>query len=56
VIAEHSIKEEHQINFKDTTVLARMTGCMDCLVKEATEVQLHSTNFNGDMGFPLSCP
>jgi hypothetical protein len=42
---------EHQIHFKETAVLARMTGCMDCTVK-----QLHPTNFNRDMGFPLSCP
>jgi hypothetical protein len=26
-------------------VLTRMTDCMDCLVKEASEIQLHPNNF-----------
>jgi hypothetical protein len=30
-----------------------MTGCMDWLVKEPIGFQLHPTNFNRDMGFPL---
>jgi hypothetical protein len=46
---------EHSINFKSTTVLARTTGYMDHLLKEATEIQLHSNNFNRDTGFPLRC-
>jgi hypothetical protein len=36
---------EHSINFKSTTVLARATGYMDHLLKEAVEIQLHSNNF-----------
>jgi hypothetical protein len=51
---KHSNKAEHQLNFRDTVVLARMTGCMDCLVKEAIEIQLHLDNFNREMGFLLS--
>jgi hypothetical protein len=47
---------EHQINFKDTTELARTTGYMGHLVKETNEIQLHPNNFNRDMAFPLMHP
>jgi hypothetical protein len=45
-VTGHSIKVKRQINFKDTTVLARMTSFMDCSFKEATEIQLHPYYFN----------
>jgi hypothetical protein len=37
-------KPQQQMNYKDTTELARMTGYMDCIV-EANEIQLHLNNF-----------
>jgi hypothetical protein len=40
------VNEGHRINFKDTTILAKIAGCMDCTVKEANEIQLHPDNFN----------
>jgi hypothetical protein len=52
-VAEHSIEWGHQINCRDTEVLAR-TGYMDQLVKEAIEIQLHPNNFNREEGFKLS--
>jgi hypothetical protein len=48
------IKVKYWINFKDTTVLVRMTCYMDCLVQEAIEIQLHLTSFNKDMRFSKS--
>jgi hypothetical protein len=32
-----------------------MTGYMDCLLKEATEIWLHPDYFNRDTEFPLNC-
>jgi hypothetical protein len=51
-VAEYSIEAEIEIDFKGTTVLARMT--MYCLMKEATEIWQH-TYFSRDMRFSLSC-
>jgi hypothetical protein len=48
------IKEKYWINFKDTTVLVRMTCYVDCIVQEAIEIQLHPKNCNRDMGFSKS--
>jgi hypothetical protein len=38
--AELQHKAGHCVNLEDTTVLARMTGYMDHVVKEATEILL----------------
>jgi hypothetical protein len=46
---------EFRISFQDITVQTRMTGCMDHLVKEATEIWLHQNNLNRDVRFTLSC-
>lgn len=53
-VVEHSIKAEHRIHFRGTTVLARMMDYMGCLVK-VTEIWLHLDDFNGVIGFPLYC-
>jgi hypothetical protein len=55
VLTEHRIKAEFRISFQNITVLARPTGHMDHLVKEATEIWLHQNNFNSDLRFTLSC-
>jgi hypothetical protein len=49
-VAKHSIKVGH-INI---TKLEKVTGYMDCLVKEATEIRLHPNNFNRDGGCNMS--
>jgi hypothetical protein len=53
MMAGHSIDESHHIKFKGTMVLIKKADCMDCIVKEATEIQLHPDNFN-DMEFTPS--
>jgi hypothetical protein len=45
-VAGHSIKSSHQIKFHETKVLARSSGYMDQLVKEATKLKLHLDNIN----------
>jgi hypothetical protein len=49
-VAEHSINKGHYINFKDTTVLARMEGYLNHRVKEAIKIWLHPNNFNREAG------
>jgi hypothetical protein len=48
------MKPEHWIKFKGMMVLAKVTGLMDCLVKEAIEMCLHPNNMNGDVVVMLS--
>jgi hypothetical protein len=52
-VVEHNIEAGHDIDF-NITILDKVTGSMDRLVKEAIEVCLHSNNFNRDGGFNLS--
>jgi hypothetical protein len=54
VVAKHSIKEGHHINFKDTTKLVKTVGCMYHTVKEAIKIWLPPNNFNRDTEFTLS--
>jgi hypothetical protein len=49
-----SAMAEHWINFRGTTILAKMTDYMDHLVK-VTEIWLHLDDFNGVTGFHLYC-
>jgi hypothetical protein len=53
-VAEHSIKAGHNIDFNIITTLEKVTGYVDCLVKEAIEICLYPNNFNRDRGFTLS--
>jgi hypothetical protein len=53
-VAEHSIEAGHNIDFNNITILDKVTGCMDLIVKEATEICLHPNNFNRAGGFNLS--
>jgi hypothetical protein len=50
-LVEHSIKSGHQINFKETLVLARIVWT---LVMNATEIQIHPNNFNRVVDFILN--
>jgi hypothetical protein len=51
---EHNFNTGHRIDFSSTSVLDKMTGYMDCLVKEAIEIRLNTGNFNREGGFMLS--
>jgi hypothetical protein len=56
VVAEQSTEESHHINFKDTIVLTRTMDYIDQILKDGTEIQLHSEYFNTDSGFNQSQP
>jgi hypothetical protein len=45
-LAEHSIESGHWIKFHETEVLAKTSGHMNWLLKEATEIKLHADNIN----------
>jgi excinuclease UvrABC helicase subunit UvrB len=53
-VAEHSIEAGHNIDFNNITILEKVTGYMNHIVKEAIERRLHPNNFNRDRGFNLS--
>jgi hypothetical protein len=53
-VAEHSIELDHWIMFHETEVLAKTSGHMGGLVKEATEIKLHPDNINREEGFKVS--
>jgi hypothetical protein len=53
-VAEHNFNTGHRTDFSSTSVLDKTTGYMDCIVKEATEIQLNTGNFNRDNGFMWS--
>jgi hypothetical protein len=52
-VAEHSIKVGHRIDF-NISVLGKVMGYVDCVMKEALEIRLHPNNCNRDRGFTLS--
>jgi hypothetical protein len=54
MVAEHSINTGHQIDFNNISVLERVSGYMDHLVKEAIQIRINCKNFNRDSGFTLS--
>jgi hypothetical protein len=43
-MAEHSINLGHHIQFQDISILAKKTGCMGCIIREAVETELHPNN------------
>jgi hypothetical protein len=51
-MAEHRINVGHCIHFYDTNILTKKFRCMECLVREATQIELHSDNMNREEGFP----
>jgi len=44
----------YEIQFDKTHRLNMTTTYMDCMVKEAIQIQLHAKNFNREAGFTLS--
>jgi hypothetical protein len=53
-IAEHSIDQGHRIQSHDASILATKTRYIDCVVREAIEIELHPYNINREGGFCLS--
>jgi hypothetical protein len=45
-IGEHSIDQEHRIQFHDASILATKTRYIDRIVREAIEIELHPYNIN----------
>jgi hypothetical protein len=53
-VAEHSIDLGHHIQFHNNSVLATKTQYMNCIVREAIEIELHRNNMNREVGFCLN--
>jgi predicted GIY-YIG superfamily endonuclease len=52
-VAEHSIDQGHHIQFHNSSILAMKTSYMDCIVREAIEIELYPYNINRERGFCL---
>jgi hypothetical protein len=50
-VAEHSINQGHRIQFHSASILAMKTRYMDCIVREAIEIELHHYNINREGDF-----
>jgi hypothetical protein len=53
-VAEHSINLGHRIQLQNTTILSTKPRYMDCIIKEAIEIELHPNNMRREDGFCLS--
>jgi hypothetical protein len=55
-VAKHGFEQDITSNISSISILDKATGYMDRVKKEATEMKLRPSNFNGDGGFTLSRP
>jgi hypothetical protein len=53
-VAEHSIDQEHRIQFHNSSILATKIRYMDRVVREAIGIKLHPYGINKEDGFGLS--
>jgi hypothetical protein len=53
-VAEHSVNTGHQIDFSNITILDRISGYVDRLMKEAIHIRQNKENFSRDNGLNLS--
>jgi hypothetical protein len=49
-MAEHSINWGHQIQFNDTSVIAKKPGLMERITGKPTEIELRPDNMNREKG------
>jgi hypothetical protein len=53
-VVEHSIHLGHRIQLHHTAILSTKPGCMDPIIREAIEIELHPNSMNRDHGVCLS--
>jgi predicted GIY-YIG superfamily endonuclease len=51
---EHTVDLGHRIQFHKTSILTTKTRYTDCIVREATGIELHPNNMNWEATFCLS--
>jgi hypothetical protein len=53
-VTEHSINLGDHIHFNDTIILAKKPTCVECIIREAIEIELQPDRMNREGDFSLS--
>ena len=53
-VAEQSFNHHHMVRQQDTKILSSKTGCLNRLIREAIEIEMHPDNINRDGCFDLT--